>query len=52
MGGGIDGWCEYLPHIVNSSLVVLHCTVPVTALNKGGCALNGSSRYETGLVSC
>jgi hypothetical protein len=32
MGGGIDG-CGYFPHIVNCSLVVLHCTVPVTALD-------------------
>jgi hypothetical protein len=46
-------WCGYLPHIVISSLVDLHCTVPVTALaHKGICALSWSSGYETGLASC
>jgi hypothetical protein len=38
--------------IVHFVVFTLHAAVPVTALNKGGCALNGSSGYETGLVSC
>jgi hypothetical protein len=38
MVGGIDG-CGYLPHIVNCSLVVLHCAVPVTALDTKQTAL-------------
>jgi hypothetical protein len=41
MGGGIYGWCGYLPHIVNSSLVEFSGFY--TALNKGGCALNRRS---------
>jgi hypothetical protein len=41
MGGGIDG-SGYLPHIVNSSLVVLHCTVFETALDTKQTALTNA----------
>jgi hypothetical protein len=33
-GGGIDG-CGYLPHIVNSSRVDLHCTRELFAKHNG-----------------
>jgi hypothetical protein len=55
MGWGIDGWCGYLPHIVNSSLCGFYtarCYPSNRTEHKGIRALNGSSWWETGLVSC
>jgi hypothetical protein len=37
MGGG------YLPHIINCSLIVLHCTVPETALDTKQTALGADT---------
>jgi hypothetical protein len=42
LGGGIDGWCGYLPHIVNSSLVefsgfTLHWTKEVARWRRRTC---------------
>jgi hypothetical protein len=38
--------------IVRFVVFILNAAIPITALNKGIRALNGSSGYETGLVSC